>query len=153
MLLRKEKRAKKSKRKIPKTVQQSIPVDVIYKDGIIRSGRIFSKMWRFSDINYEVASNADQEEMFLAHGAILNGLPTDATAKISIYNRRLQHNIFEKIAAPISNEKYKEYTKELEELLSDKMAESNNIVHEKYITISAEKKHSGSSYIFRSCGQ
>ena len=141
MLLRKEKRAKKSKRKIPKSVQQSIPVDVVYKDGIIQSGRIFSKTWRFSDINYEVASNADQEEMFLAHSAILNGLPTDATAKISIYNRKLQHNIFEKIAAPISNEKYKEYTKELEELLSDKMAESNNIVHEKYITISAEKKN------------
>lgn len=141
MLLRKEKRAKKSKRKIPKSVQQSIPIDVIYKDGIIQSGRIFSKTWRFSDINYEVASNADQEEMFLAHSAILNGLPTDATAKISIYNRKLQHNIFEKIAVPISNEKYKEYTKELEELLSDKMAESNNIVHEKYITISAEKKN------------
>ena len=31
--------------------------------------------------------------------------------------------------------------KELEELLNDKMAESNNIVHEKYITISAEKKN------------
>lgn len=59
MLLRKEKRAKKSKRKIPKSVQQSIPVDVVYKDGIIQNGRIFSKTWRFSDINYEVASNAD----------------------------------------------------------------------------------------------
>lgn len=98
-------------------------------------------MWRFSDINYEVASNADQEEMFLAHSAILNGLPTDATAKISIYNRQLQHNIFKKMTAPLSNEKYAEYTKELGELLSDKMAESNNIVHEKYITISAEKKN------------
>lgn len=141
MLFKRTKRTKKAKRKIPKTVQQSIPVDVIYKDGIIQSGRVFSKTWRFSDINYEVASNAEQEEMFLAHSAILNGLPTDATAKISIFNRKIQNNTIEKIIMPISNERYKKYIKELEELLSDKMAESNNIVHEKYITISAEKKN------------
>ena len=106
----------------------------------MRSGRTFSKTWRFSDINYEVASNSDQEQMFLAHGAILNGLPTDATAKISIYNRRLLNKALTEIAVPVVNEKYREYNKELETLLSDKMAESNNIVHEKYITISAEKK-------------
>ena len=141
MLLRKTKRVKKPKRKIPKTVQQSIPIDVIYKDGIIQSGRTFSKMWRFSDINYEVASNAEQEEMFLAHSAILNGLPTDAVAKISIFNRQLQNHSIEKMTVPTSNKNYKEYAKELEELLNDKMAESNNIVHEKYITISAEKKN------------
>lgn len=141
MLLRKTRRVKKPKRKIPKTVQQSIPIDVIYKDGIIQSGRTFSKMWRFSDINYEVASNAEQEEMFLAHSAILNGLPTDAVAKISIFNRQLQNHSIEKMTVPTSNENYREYAKELEELLNDKMAESNNIVHEKYITISAEKKN------------
>ncbi len=141
MLFKRAKRTKKAKRKIPKTVQQSIPVDVIYKDGIIQSGRIFSKMWRFSDINYEVASNAEQEEMFLAHSAILNGLPTDAKAKISIFNRKIQNNTIEKIIVPVSDGRYKKYIKELEELLSNKMAESNNIVHEKYITISAEKKN------------
>ena len=141
MLLKRTKRVKKSKRKIPKTVQQSIPIDVIYKDGIIQSGRMFSKMWRFSDINYEVASNAEQEEMFLAHSAILNGLPTDAVAKISIYNRQLQNNAIEQMTLPAANDKYKEYANELEELLNEKMAESNNIVHEKYITISAEKKN------------
>ena len=141
MLLRKTRRVKKPKRKIPKTVQQSIPIDVIYKDGIVQSGRTFSKMWRFSDINYEVASNAEQEEMFLAHSAILNGLPTDAVAKISIFNRQLQNHSIEKMTVPTSNENYREYAKELEELLNDKMAESNNIVHEKYITISAEKKN------------
>ena len=114
---------------------------MIYRDGIIQSGHIFSKTWCFSDINYEVASNAEQEEMFLAHSAILNGLPTDAAAKISIFNRQIGNTAIEKIVIPLSNDKFKEYTKELEELLSNKMAESNNIVHEKYITISAEKKN------------
>ncbi len=136
-----KRRRKKEKRKIPKTVQQSIPVDVIYKDGIMRAGHLFSKTWKFSDINYEVASQSDQTDMFLAHGAILNGLPTDATAKISVYNRELHHEIIRKMTAPVKDGGYAVYTKELEELLGDKMAESNNIVHDKYVTITAEKRN------------
>ena len=67
------------------TVQQSIPINAIYKDGIFRTGRLFSKSWKFSDINYVVASDDDQLQMFLVHSAILNGLPTDAMAEIVMY--------------------------------------------------------------------
>lgn len=38
--------------KVPKTVQQSIPIEVIYPDGIWQVGMKHSKTWRFSDINY-----------------------------------------------------------------------------------------------------
>ena len=69
-------RIKKQKRKIARTVQQSIPIDAIYKDGIFRTGRLFSKSWKFSDINYAVASDDDQLQIFLVRSAILNGLPT-----------------------------------------------------------------------------
>lgn len=132
---------KEEKRKIPKTVQQSIPIKKIFKDGIIQCGNIFSKTWRFMDINYAVASDSDQLEMFLAHSAILNGLPTDAVAKISIYNRQLDKNVFKQMVSSSNDDKYSIYTSELNELLADKMAESNNIVHEKYITVSTEKRN------------
>ena len=49
---------KKEKRIIPKNVQQSIPIKRIYRDGIMQCGQYFSKKWRFSDINYAVASDA-----------------------------------------------------------------------------------------------
>ena len=134
-------RIKKQKRKIAKTVQQSIPIDAIYKDGIFRTGRLFSKSWKFSDINYAVASDDDQLQMFLAHSAILNGLPTDAMAEITIYNRQLHNKVFEQITTPSDNPNYKKYTQELNGILCDKMSESNNIVHEKYITVATEKKN------------
>ena len=136
-----KKRIKKQKRKIAKTVQQSIPIDAIYKDGIFRTGRLFSKSWKFSDINYAVASDDDQLQMFLAHSAILNGLPTDAMAEITIYNRQLHSKVFEQITTPSDNPNYKKYTQELNGILCDKMSESNNIVHEKYITVATEKKN------------
>ena len=105
-------RIKKQKRKIARTVQQSIPIDAIYKDGIFRTGRLFSKSWKFSDINYAVASDDDQLQMFLAHSAILNGLPTDAMAEITIYNRQLHNKVFEQITTPSDNPNYKKYTQD-----------------------------------------
>ena len=66
--------------------------------------------------------------MFLAHSAILNGLPTDAMAEITIYNRQLHNKVFEQITTPSDNPNYGKYTKELNGILCDKMSESNNIV-------------------------
>ncbi len=120
-------------------MQQSIPIDTLYRDGVFRTGRLFSKSWKFSDINYAVASDEDQLQMFLAHSAILNGLPTDAMAEFTIYNRKLHNKYFEKMITP--NENYHKLASEIGDVLVDKMAESNNIVHEKYITIATEKKN------------
>ncbi len=140
-LFGKRKRVKKLKRKIPKTVQQSIPIDTLYGDGIFRMGRIFSKTWSFSDINYAVASDDDQLQMFLAHSAILNGLPTDAMAEITIYNRQLHNKYFEQMTTPSDDKNYLKYAHELNGILCDKMAESNNIVHEKFITVATDRKN------------
>ncbi len=131
---------KREKRKVPKTVQQSIPIDAVYKDGIMRSGKKYSKTWRFSDINYKVASDADQEDMFRAHSSILNGLPIDGSAKITIFNRRIKQTVFEHLIPENDNLAYVDYVMELNALLKDKMEESNNIIHDKYITISSERK-------------
>lgn len=104
-------------------------------------GRIYSKTWSFSDINYAVASDDDQLQMFLAHSAILNGLPTDAMAEITIYNRQLHNKYFEQMTTPSDDKNYLKYAHELNGILCDKMAESNNIVHEKYITVATDRKN------------
>lgn len=129
-------RKQKVKQKIPKTVQQSIPIDRVYRDGIFQYGKIFSKTWRFSDINYKITSEPEKKSLLEAYCSILNSLPSDAEAKISIYNRRLKMQ-------PLTshNEGYDKYVKETAELLASKRALSNNIVLEKYITISSEKKN------------
>jgi len=139
---------KKEKRKIPKTVQQSIPIDRLYKDGVFKCGNTYSKTWRFSDINYAVASDDDQLSLFLAHSALINGLPTDAMAKITIFNRQLSKDVLSNLATPNGEKNYALYARELGEIFADKMADSNNIVHDKFITISSEKKNIEESRTF-----
>ena len=148
MFLLGKRKPKKEKRKIPKTVQQSIPIDKLYRDGVFKCGHIYSKTWRFSVINYAVASDDDQLSMFLAHSALINGLPTDAMAKISIFNRQLSKEVLSSLATPNGEEQYNIYAKELGEMFADKMADSNNIVHDKFITVSSEKKNIEESRTF-----
>ena len=62
----------KEKFKVPRKVQDLIPIKNIWPDGIFKVGNKFSKSFRFSDINYLVASREDKESMFLTYSELLN---------------------------------------------------------------------------------
>ena len=53
----------KEKFVVPKKVQDLIPIKCIWPDGIFKVGNKFSKTYKFSDINYMVASREDKESM------------------------------------------------------------------------------------------
>ena len=42
--------------RIPRRVQDVIPIQCVWPDGIFKVGIKFSKTYRFTDINYKVAS-------------------------------------------------------------------------------------------------
>lgn len=70
---------------VPRGVQDVIPIKAIYDDGIFQVGRDkFSKTYKFSDINYAVASREDKEAMFLEYSELLNSLDSGATTKITM---------------------------------------------------------------------
>ena len=53
----------KEKFVVPKGVQDVIPITAIYDDGIFQIGKDkFSKTYKFSDINYAVASREDRKQ-------------------------------------------------------------------------------------------
>ena len=51
----------KEKYRVPRKVQDVIPVQRIWNDGIFKTGKRYSKTFRFSDINYQTASEEDKE--------------------------------------------------------------------------------------------
>ena len=126
----------------PSSVQDCIPVKAIYKDGIFElSKNKYSKSFRFTDINYAVASKSDKEAMFLQYSELLNSLDPGATSKITVLNRRLNKVDFEKnVMIPLANDGLNEYRKEYNQMLMDKALGSNSIIQEKFLTISINKK-------------
>lgn len=128
---------------VPKSVQGLIPVRTIWEDGIFLVGKNkYSKCYKFSDINYAVASRDDKEEMFLQYSELLNSFETGATTKITIANRRFNKLDFEKtIMLPMEKDELDQYREEYNKMLLGKVAGANGIIQEKYITISIDKKN------------
>ena len=126
---------------VPRNVQDVIPVRRIWKDGIFMTGGKFAKTYKFTDINYLVASREDKESMFLTYSELLNSLDSGATTKITINNRRLNKANFEQsILMPLRGDFRDEYRREYNQMLLDKATGANGIVQEKYLTISVVKK-------------
>ncbi|ERJ00224.1 MULTISPECIES: VirB4-like conjugal transfer ATPase, CD1110 family [Eubacteriales] len=126
---------------VPRKVQDVIPVRRIWKDGIFLTGGKFVKTYKFTDINYLVASREDKESMFLTYSELLNSLDSGATTKITINNRRLNKANFEQsILMPLRGDFRDEYRKEYNQMLLNKATGANGIVQEKYLTISVVKK-------------
>lgn len=118
-----------------------IPISCIWPDGIFKVGNKFSQTFRFSDINYQVASREDKESMFLTYSELLNSLDSGAITKITINNRRMNKADFEdSILMPLRGDRLDEYRKEYNQMLLDKATGANGIMQEKYITVSAAKK-------------
>ena len=134
------KKQEKEKIRIPRSAQDIIHVDVIYKDGIFKIGNKFTKTYRFSDINFAVASKEEKEGMFLDYSELLNSLDSSTVTKITINNKKIDLNQFkENILIKKHNDERDELSKEYNDMLLDHLDECNGIEQEKYITISVFK--------------
>lgn len=133
----------KEKFTVPKSVQQALPIKRIWPDGIFQVGNKYSKSFRFSDINYAIASKEDKTEMFLDYSDLLNALDSGATAKITLNNRRINKDEFERsLLLPMKEDGLDQYRKEYNDMLLSKVSgTSNSIYQERYLTISVHKKN------------
>lgn len=87
------KEKKKIKLKIPKTVQQSIPYESVYPNGIIEvKPGCFSKSYYFGDVNFKSEDEEKQESMFVDYGTLINKFPHNVTSQITIFNRSTDIN-------------------------------------------------------------
>lgn len=125
---------------VPRNAQDIIDVDTIYKDGIFSKGKRFSKTFKFTDINYAIASKHDKEGMFLDYCELLNSLDSTSMIKITINNRKVNLDEFhDEVLIKARNDTLDEYRQEYNEVLLDKIAEMDEIIQEKYITVTIFK--------------
>ncbi|MGN0673133.1 MAG: hypothetical protein ACI4KJ_01685, partial [Anaerovoracaceae bacterium] len=92
--VRKKKRAKV---KVPRTVQQSIPYYCVYPDEEIieiTPGK-YTRVYELMDINYQIAKQGDQEDMFIKYGEFINSFDSSVDIQIVINNRSIDREFFE----------------------------------------------------------
>lgn len=128
---------------IPKSIQGVIPIRKIWSDGIFLVGKNkYSLTYKFTDINYAVASREDKEAMFLDYSELLNSFDSGATTKITVALRRINKKNFEQeILLPLKEDGLDIYRKEYNQMLLDKAIDSNGMVRKIYLTVSVFKKN------------
>lgn len=128
--------------RIPKRVQDVIPIKRIWSDGIFLAGTRYCKSFKFTDINYMVASEAEQKKMFLSYAALVNSLDCGATTKITINNRHLNRKNFEDaVLMKMEYDGLDLFRDEYNSVIMDKATAGNGIIQEKYVTVSVCKKN------------
>lgn len=127
---------------VPRSVQDAIPIKAIYDDGIFLVGKNkYSKTYRFSDINFAIASDDEKEDILQEYVSLLNSLDSSATTKITINKRRLNTEDFKKkVLLNMENDELDRYRSVYNDMLLDKVSSANYFVLEKYITVTVNKK-------------
>ena len=140
----------KEKIHVPRTTQQTIPIDTVYEDGIFRMGIRYSKTYRFVDINYSIASEESKENIIKNYKDILNSFDSTVTVKITINNHKIDLAQFkDDVLLKLKNdERYDRFIREYNQMLLENMARCENIIQEKYITVTCYKKDVTDARIF-----
>ena len=77
------------RRSLPGSVQQAGPVEALWPDGLFLTRRgVYSRCFRFADVNYAAESADRQQEIFQGYCEILNSLDPASEAKITLQNRQ-----------------------------------------------------------------
>ena len=127
---------------IPRRVQDVIPIHCIWEDGIFKVGNKFSKSFKFSDINYLVASRDDKSSIILTYCELLNSLDSGATAKITINKHNMNEFDLELTSLiPLQGDWRDVFREEYNRIILEKPAKEEGTVQERYFTISVAKRN------------
>ena len=129
--------------KIPRSVQDVIPIQRIFADGIFQFGTKYSRTLRFSDINYAIASKEDKTAMFLGYSELLNALDSGSTTKLTICNKQVNRQAFEDtVLLPQRGDSLYGFVDEFNGMLEGKISGSSaSVEQERFITVSVHKKN------------
>lgn len=134
---------KKAKRdgKIPNSAQQTIPYKHMYRDGICKiDGNTYSKTIQFYDINYELESTENKNEIFENWCDVLNYYDHTVHVHLDFINIKIHPKELEKsIFIAEQDDNYNDVRKEFKDMLLDKLRSGNNgLLKMKYITYSVK---------------
>ncbi len=157
-------KAKPPKRKVARTVQDTIPYEHVCSNYIIKvAENKFSKTYEFSDITYSAADPDTQEQIFISYSDLLNSFDITDDIQITLHNNVVNEKEFrERILLKPQDDGYDEYREEYNEMLLDKMQQGQNgLTTKKYITVTvtavdlqiAQQKFLTNELYMRSCFQ
>lgn len=124
--------------KVPKSSQDTIPYNRVYKNGIFQSkGDLYTKTYELTDANFKTATQDHQDQMYYAYGDLINYFQPDVRPQFTIFNTKIDKEAFREYTLyKDKQDGYDGYRHAMNEVLEDKISEGqNNIVQKKFLTV------------------
>ena len=129
-------------RKVPRSVQQSIPIDQIYEDGTWRCGNVYSQMWSMPDINFTMSDEDNKAKILNLLGKVYMGVPSDYWLKICIVSQRMDEKSFrENVLLHRNLDGLDKWRVERNRRIRQCVQDAGNVVQHKYLILSTNKQN------------
>ncbi|NBK79767.1 TraE family protein [bacterium D16-76] len=126
--------------KVPRSTQDLIPVDAVYLDGMFLSnGGIYSKSYRFSDINFDIADGPEKEGIIREMRALIKACTQSEVSQITIINRHINRELLDRLRYPDAGDGQDALRRELNDILESQAGRGTGIMQERYFTMSVCK--------------
>ena len=144
--MREEKQRKRSlqrfsDRKRAQSIQGYIGYEQMIEDGICWvDNNLWSKTFRFSDINYQIARRDDQIDIFAAYMEALNYCDTSTSLQVSIINRKVSEDEFkDRVFFKLTGDRYDELRRDYNAVLAEKSLEKqHHVSRDRFLTFCCE---------------
>lgn len=142
----KEKNIKKTKsskqeRRERRNVQNAIHYDMMMKNGTCSLGNdLYSKTIRLQDINYQIAMEEDQMNIYSKYMENLNALGQENGIQLTVHNKKIDAEEFEKeIFMKEKEDGFDSYRNEFNQVVKRKLKNGNKIISEKLLTFTVKE--------------
>lgn len=141
---------RKEKRRIYKNAVALTPIKSVEPDGIFKgSDGAYSKMIRFSNLNYSILSNKEKEDFIIQWCEIINSFMPGAAYKITIIKNKMNDSIFKNnILIDLKEDDLSFFRSCYNNMLKQKAEQTNFIKQELLLTISVSGKDIESARTF-----
>lgn len=137
----------KSKTKIPKAVQELIPITAVYPDGTFllkakENGLSqFSMTYKFDDVNFALLDKDGEQRFLKLYSDVINSFEPGNRYKITLIKRKVnEEEIRKNLMMELKGDKNDYLRKEYNDIIMEKATAANGVVLEFYITITTFKK-------------
>ena len=132
-----QKRRQNAKPAVPRTAQQSIPMQRMFEDGTCRvKPNYYTRTIQYQDINYQLAQQEDKTAIFEEWCSFLNFFDSSIKFELSFVNMATDSTEFEKsIRIPFQKDGFDDVRAEYSQMLRQQLAKGNNgLTKTKFIT-------------------
>lgn len=131
-------------KKVPRTVQESIPYTKVFENGVIETyPDTYTMSYTLNDVNFKIVADEEQVRMFNSYQAFLNQFSPNEPFQIVIRNFEGDRRVaFREIQFAPQRDKLNKYRSDMNKVIFDRVTKGNKALQqEKYLVVSAKEKN------------